>query len=102
MAVRFIKPGFLGEDGSAMGPCTLYGEPFPSEELQALWHMWPDRITIHWVPGLSQFVVYNTTYGTEGMLTAEAAKDVEQWRQRFMSLRAFKNENGDGGWHHVE
>lgn len=61
----------------------LIGIPWPSEELNALFNMVPDkRIRVSWIMGLSEFHVsrYNsaTAYST---IHAKGGHDIDLWRE---------------------
>lgn len=102
MSVRFVRgDGRYGEPFASRVPGakdTLYGEPFPSEEVEAFWHMVPDTVVVNWVTGLGLFVIEllipdaitfagDTQYYRRGQIKAEDANKLSVWMETLNKLR---------------
>lgn len=72
MAVRFHNDEFNPA-------ATLYGKPFPPDDIQALWHMWPSVLTLRWYRGLGWFELVDHEFGVRRNITPEQAMDYDCW-----------------------
>lgn len=88
MPVRFIG---RTADHSSKGnlPRTLYGKPFPPDDVQALWNMWPTVVTVYWYPGIATFQLIEHVYGVQMNMGPEKAHSYDQW---LIYLRAMEDE----------
>lgn len=88
MPVRFYSPraggGRYEEDST-----TLYSDPFPPEDVKALWAMWPSVMTVHWYAGLGRFHVVDHEYNVESNMEAKDAMSYDCW---FRTLNAMETE----------
>jgi hypothetical protein len=64
MSVIFVQKTLL-ETKQPPSVYTLFGEPFPPEDVKAYWHMVPDDacIYVEWSTALSVFFVSRYDYG---------------------------------------
>lgn len=77
------------------GTTTLWGTPFPPDDIQALWNMITDDITVHWSQGTSTFFLQRADaprrFGRtalEPMIHVGNALDYDQWLQAIQVLLA--------------
>lgn len=70
--------------GNKVSMCKLFGNPWPSEELRALFGLMPDTIQIDWVRGLGYFEV--TSRGRRMPVSADEGHSVIFWQRVFAEL----------------
>lgn len=87
MPVRWGSRYPVGDVGNSNA--TLYGQPFPTPEIQALWSMWPSVMTVHWYAGLSRFHIVDHEYNVESNMESKDAMSYDCW---FRTLNAMETE----------
>lgn len=58
MAAKYLAASH-DHNGEYYWTDTLYGKPWPTDEIEALWHMIPGDFTIEWVAPTMCFVIKN-------------------------------------------
>lgn len=94
MPAKFID--YLGQLPQALGVVgQVYGQRFPSEEVEALWHMVPGHFSVEWVTATSEFVIkdivrYQWKHRSTpvGIRTIKATEcfDYDLWVKTFQDL----------------
>jgi hypothetical protein len=80
MSVRFNRNGldsYFGNDPRVRD--TLHGQPFPNDEVQALWHMWPSNLTLSWNRGFGYFVLQYDGGKYRWNISSEEANNYDYW-----------------------
>lgn len=79
----------------AHSTCTLWGQPFPPDNIQALWNMITDDITVHWSQGTETFFLQRAdtprTFGQtalEPMINVANALNYDAWLRAIQVLLA--------------
>lgn len=94
MPVKLISAAGSISKRDSLG-ATLFGKPFPSEEIQAYWHMVPDWYVVRWWAGLSIFTVYRMVdpyslrehgHTIERRVMATEASKLETWMRVITEL----------------
>lgn len=93
MPARLISSSNFSLDGKQherIGKDMLWGQPFPPDDIQALWHMVPGNYVIYWFRKRRDFVVTYTFEVTctsgHAHISSEDALVYEKWVELFEQL----------------